>query len=198
VNLLAAVRTAIDSKTRGLGVLVVLNDEIQAAREVTKVSTYRVNTFRTPDFGVLGQVDGDQVVIYRRPVRKHTLETIFDVAGLSELPRVDIVYAYGGADSVAIDAYIAAGARGLISAGLPPGIAPLWQSAAFEQAVSRGVIVVQGSRGGAGRVARRKYLRNQHIVAADNLNAQKARILLMLALTVTQDPEVVQSYFDLY
>ena len=198
MNLLAAVRTAIDPKAKGLGVLVVLNDEIQAAREVTKVSTYRVNTFRTPDFGVLGQVDGDQVVIYRHPVRKHTIDTIFDVAGLQELPRVDIVYAYAGADDVAIEAYVAAGARGLVSAGLPPGIAPLLQNAAFERTVSKGVVVVQASRGGAGRVARRQYLRDQHMVAADNLNAQKCRILLMLALTVTQDPEVVQSYFDEY
>ena len=198
MNLLAAVRTAIDPKAKGLGVLVVLNDEIQAAREVTKVSTYRVNTFRTPDFGVLGQVDGDQVVIYRHPVRKHTIDTIFDVAGLKELPRVDIVYAYAGADDVAIEAYVAAGARGLVSAGLPPGIAPLLQNAAFERTASKGIIVVQASRGGAGRVARRKYLRDQHMVAADNLNAQKCRILLMLALTVTQDPEVVQSYFDQY
>ena len=198
VNLLAAVRTAIDPKTRGLGVLVVLNDEIQAAREVTKVSTYRVNTFRTPDFGVLGQVDGDQVVIYRHPVRKHTVDTVFDLAGVTTLPRVDIVYAYAGADDVAIEAYVAAGARGLVSAGLPPGIPPPLQSAAFERAVSKSVVVVQASRGGAGRVARRKYLRDQRIVASDNLNAQKCRILLMLALTVTQDPEVVQSYFDLY
>lgn len=198
MNLLAAVRTSLDEKARGLGVLVVLNDEIQAAREVTKVSTYRVNTFRTPDFGVLGQVDGDQVVIYRHPVRKHTLDTVFDLAGLTALPRVDIVYAYAGADDVAIEAYMAAGALGLVSAGLPPGIPPPLQSAAFRRSVSKGVVVVQASRGGAGRVARRQYLRDQHMVASDNLNAQKCRILLMLALTVTQDPEVVQSYFDLY
>jgi L-asparaginase len=165
---------------------------------VTKVSTYRVNTFRTPDFGVLGQVDGDQVVIYRHPVRKHTIDTVFDVTGLKTLPRVDIVYAYAGADDAAIEAYMGAGALGLVSAGLPPGIPPPLQSIAFERAVSKGVVVVQASRGGAGRVARRKYLCDRHIVASDNLNAQKCRILLMLSLTLTQDPEVVQSYFDLY
>jgi L-asparaginase len=165
---------------------------------VTKVSTYRLNTFRTPDFGVLGQVDGDRVVIYRHPVRKHTVDTVFDVQALTRLPRVDIVYAYGGADDVAIEAFVAAGAQGLISAGLPPGIAPPLQNAAFERMCKKGVVVVQANRGGAGRVARRKYLRDKKIVASDNLNAQKCRILLMLALTVTQDPEVVQSYFDLY
>jgi L-asparaginase len=198
MNLIAAVRTAIDPLTRGLGVLVVLNDEIQAAREVTKVSTYRLNTFRTPDFGVLGQVDGDRVVIYRHPVRKHTVDTVFDVRALKTLPRVDIVNAYGGADDVAIEAFVAAGAQGLISAGLPPGIAPPLQNVAFERMCKKGVVVVQANRGGAGRVARRKYLRDKKIVASDNLNAQKCRILLMLALTLTQDPEVVQSYFDSY
>lgn len=198
MNLISAVRTAIEPLARGLGVLVVLNDEIQAAREVTKVSTYRLNTFRTPDFGVLGQVDGDRVVIYRHPVRKHTVDTVFDVAVLNALPRVDIAYAYAGADEVGIDAYVAAGALGLVSAGLPPGIPPPRQVAAFERAVLKGVVVVQANRGGAGRVARRKYLCDKHIVASDNLNAQKSRILLMLALSVTQDPEVIQSYFDLY
>ena len=198
MNLISAVRTAIEPLARGLGVLVVLNDEIQAAREVTKVSTYRLNTFRTPDFGVLGQVDGDRVVIYRHPVRKHTVDTVFEVAELKALPRVDIAYAYAGADEVGIDAYVAAGALGLVSAGLPPGIPPPRQVAAFERAVLKGVVVVQANRGGAGRVARRKYLCDKHIVASDNLNAQKSRILLMLALSVTQDPEVIQSYFDLY
>ena len=198
MNLIAAVRTAIDPLTRGLGVLVVLNDEIQAAREVTKVSTYRLNTFRTPDFGVLGQVDGDQVVVYRHPVRKHTLDTPFDVSGLKTLPRVDIVYAYGGADDVAIQAFVSAGAQGLVSAGLPPGIAPPLQASAFEKVASKGVVVVQANRGGAGRVARRKYLCHKQLVASDNLNAQKSRILLMLALTLSKDPEVVQSYFDQY
>ena len=124
MNLVAAVRTIVDPAAREVGVVVVLNDEIQAAREVTKISSYRLNTFRTPDYGVLGQVDGDRVALYRRSLRPHTTETIFDVSGMDALPRVDIAYSYAGADGVAVDAMVAAGARGMISAGLPPGIPP--------------------------------------------------------------------------
>ena len=198
MNLVAAVRTIVDPAAREVGVVVVLNDEIQAAREVTKISSYRLNTFRTPDYGVLGQVDGDRVALYRRSLRPHTTETIFDVSGMDALPRVDIAYSYAGADGVAVDAMVAAGARGMISAGLPPGIPPPLQRQALERAARAGVVIVQTSRGGAGRIARRRYLREQGMVAGDNLNAQKARVLLMLALTQTSDPESVQRLFDTY
>ena len=198
MNLVAAIRTVIDPAAREIGVVVVLNDEIQAAREVTKISSYRLNTFRTPDYGVLGQVDGDRVAFYRRGVRPHTADTVFDVSGLDALPRVDIAYAYAGADGAAVDAMVAAGARGMISAGLPPGIPPPLQRQALERAARAGVVVVQTSRGGAGRIARRRYLREQGMVAGDNLNAQKARVLLMLALTQTSDPEAIQRLFDTY
>ena len=109
MNLLGAVRTASAPAARGLGVLVALNDEIQSAREVTKTSTYRLQTFRSPDFGVLGHIDGDGVQIYRCPTRRHAPDTEFDVAGLGHLPRVDIAYSYGGADGTIVDALVAAG-----------------------------------------------------------------------------------------
>ncbi len=80
MNLLGAVRAAIDPAAAGLGVLVALNDEIQSAREATKTSTYRLQTFRSPDFGALGHIDGDGVRIYRRPARRHAPHTEFDVA----------------------------------------------------------------------------------------------------------------------
>jgi len=198
MNLISAIRTAIDPAAKGLGVLVVLNDEIQAAREVTKTSTYRLNTFRTPDFGSLGHIDGDRVSIYRHPVRQHTRETVFDIADLQDLPRVDIAYSYAGADGAAVEAFVAAGARGLISAGLAPGIPPPIQRKALEAAAASGLVIVQGSRAGSGRVSRRTYLRQSGFVAADNLNPQKARILLSLALTKTSDPELIQHYFDTY
>ncbi|MGI4940006.1 MAG: asparaginase [Janthinobacterium lividum] len=98
MNLLNAVRVASTPLARGMGVLVVLNDEINAARDVTKTSNYRVQTFVTRDFGMLGYADGDQVVFYRRPVRRSAPDTEFDVAGLEALPRVDIIPAYAGAE----------------------------------------------------------------------------------------------------
>jgi L-asparaginase len=198
MNLLGAVRVAIAPIARGLGVLVALNDEIQSAREVTKTSTYRLHTFRSPDFGVLGHVDGDGVQIYRRPTRRHAPDTEFDVSQIGTLPRVDIAYSYAGADATVVDALIAAGAEGIVSAGLAPGIPTPLERKALERAAKAGLVIVQASRAGSGRVARRRYLRQMGIVAADNLNAQKARILLMLALTRTAEIAEIQRIFATY
>jgi len=198
VNLLGAVRTVSAPAARGLGVLVVLNDEIHAAREATKTSTYRLQTFRSPDFGLLGHIDGDGVQIYRQPRRRHAPDTEFDIAGLASLPRVDIAYSYGGADGTVVDALVAAGARGIVSAGLAPGIPAPLERIALERARGAGVIVVQSSRAGSGRVALRRYLDEAGMVAADNLNPQKARILLMLALTRTSDIAEIRRMFTVY
>src|SRR6516162_4498489 len=113
MNLLGAVRAASAPGARGLGVLVLLNDEMHCAREATKTSTYRLHTFHSPDFGLLGHIDGDGVQIYRRPLRPHAPDTEFDVRGLLSLPRVDITYSYGGTDGAAVAAFVAAGARGI-------------------------------------------------------------------------------------
>jgi L-asparaginase len=198
MNLLGAVRTALAPSARGLGVLTVLNDEIQSAREVTKTSTYRLQTFRSPDFGALGHIDGDGVHIYRRPSRRHAPDTELEVAGLAGLPRVDIAYSYAGSDGAVVDALVAAGARGIVSAGLAPGIPTPLERAALERARDAGVAIVQSSRAGSGRVALRRYLKEAGMIAADNLNPQKARILLMLALTRTQEVAGLRRLFDTY
>lgn len=198
MNIASAIRTAISPKARGLGVLVCMNDEIQAAREVSKTSTYRLQTFRTPDFGVLGHVDGDGVQIYRNPSRRHAPDTEFDVAGLTSLPRVDIVYSYGGADETGVEAYVAKGAKGLVSAGLAPGMPAPREREALLRAAKAGVVVVQTSRAGSGRVAPRRYLRENGIVAGDNLSPQKARLLLTLALTRTADIQEIGRIFETY
>lgn len=197
-NLLCAIRTAASPAARGLGVLVALNDEIHAAREVTKSSTYRLQTFRAPDFGVLGHADGDGIHIYRAPLRKHCPGTAFRPSTDTEWPRVDIVPSYAGADDLFVEASLGAGARGIVSAGMAPGIPAKGQRSAFERAVAAGIIVVQSSRAGSGRVARRQYLRDHGMVAGDNLSPQKARILLLLALTLTRDPEQIQEFFWTY
>lgn len=197
INLLSALRVATDPQARGRGVLVVLNDEIHQAREVTKTSTYRLSAFKSPEFGPLGIVDADRLSLYRQPVRAHTSATPFKILpGVDSLPRVDIAYAYAGSDMTAVRAYVAAGARGIVSAGFAPGMPAPEERKALEDAAREGVIVVQASRVGTGRVARRSYLVQQGWIGAEDLNPQKARILLMLALTVTTDPEVIQDFFN--
>jgi L-asparaginase len=199
MNLVSAFRVAAAPEARGLGVLVVLNDEIQAAREVTKTSTLRLETFRSADLGMLGYADPDgRVAIYRRPARRHTPGTEFDMRGRQELPRVDIAYSYAGADRTAIDAFVAAGARGIVAASLAPGMTTAAENEALLDARRRGVLVVLSSRAGSGRVLPRTRLREQGFVAADNLLPQKARILAMLALTRTDDPVEIQRLFDEY
>lgn len=194
-NLLDALRVAASPAARGLGVLVVLNDEIHAAREVTKTSTYRLQTFRAPEFGPLGQVDGDGVQILRQPLRRHTTASLFGPTNLAALPRVDIAFSYAGADGAAIDAFVAAGAAGLVSAGFPPGITTPAEASALLRARDAGLVVVQGSRAVGGRVAQRRYLREQRFVAAEGLTPQKARVLLALSLTRTRDAAEVQEIF---
>jgi L-asparaginase len=198
MNLLGAIRAASSPQARGIGVLVALNDELHCAREATKTSTYRLQTFRTPDFGALGHIDGDGVHIYRRPVRPHAPVTEFDVDNLPNLPRVDICYSYGGVDGTIVEALVAAGARGIVSAGLAPGIPAPLERSALEKARDAGVVIVQSSRAGSGRVAPRRYLVEAGMVAADNLNPQKARILLMLALTRSQDIGEIRRIFATY
>jgi L-asparaginase len=199
MNLVGALRVAAAPEARGLGVLVVLNDEIQAAREVTKTSTLRLETFRSADLGMLGYADPDgRVAIYRRPARRHAPDTEFDVRGRPDLPRVDIAYSYAGADRTAIDAFVAAGARGIVAASLAPGVTSAGETDALIEARRRGLLVVMSSRAGSGRVLPRTTLRERGFVAADNLLPQKARILAMLALTRTDDPIEVQRMFDEY
>jgi L-asparaginase len=199
LNLLNAVRLAATPQARSLGVLVLLNDEIHPAREVTKSSTLRLETFRAPDLGMLGYVDADgAIALYRAPTRRHFPDTEFDVRGLDALPRVDIAYSYAGADGATIDALVAAGAAGLVCASLAPGLVTPLELAAQLRARAAGVVVVQSSRAGSGRVLARMRLRENGIVAADNLNPQKARVLTMLGLTRTREPDALQHMFDTY
>ncbi|BBK30853.1 L-asparaginase [Stella humosa] len=197
-NLRNAVRVAGSAEARGMGVLVVLNDEIQSARDVTKTSILRVQTFRTPDFGLLGYADPDRVLFYRKPTRAHAPDTEFSVEGAATLPRVDIVSSYAGADAVAIEAYLAAGARGLVLAGLAPGMVAPRQREPLDRAAAAGIPVIMSTRSMSGRVVPRAGLRNRGWLAADTLSPQKARILLMLGLTVTSEPERLQAMFDRY
>jgi L-asparaginase len=198
LNVFNAVRVASCPESRGKGVLVCLNDEINAARDVTKTSTSRLQTFRSADFGALGHVDGDRVVFYHQHTRQHAPNTPFDIRHIEVPPRVDIAYSYAGSDGTAVRAFITAGAKGIVGAAYPPGLLSPQESVAMKEAVDAGVIVVLSSRGGSGRVFAPEKVRKLGFLQADNLTPQKARILLSMALTVTTDTKTIQSMFDTY
>jgi L-asparaginase len=201
-NFLQAVRVAASDAARGKGALVVANDTIIAAREVTKEISYRLETYSGKDIGVLGFVDDDRVTFYRQPVRKHTASAPFDLAALQRLPRVDIVYTYADADGTLVDAAVERGkAEGLVIAAFPTGSPSPAMEQALDKITGKGIPVVITNRGGMGRVRdtradggnpKRPY------VWGDNLTPQKARILLMLALTRTRDVAELQRLFDEY
>jgi len=199
LNVLNAVRVAADSASRGRGALLVMNDTIFAGRDVTKTSTYRVQAFQGRDLGPLGYADADGKIIYfHRTEKRHTLETQFDVRNLQSLPRVDVVVSYVGADGVMVDAAVAAGARGIVSAGTGAGRPTPAEDEAFDRATKKGVIICIGSRVGSGRVVRSPGLIRRGIVATDNLQPWKARVLLSLALTKSQNPDEIQRMIDMY
>ena len=196
LNLLDAIRIAACPDATGKGVLTVLNNEIQSARDVTKSNTFRVETFSPNELGFLGYADSDgEVVFYRAPTRKHTTATPFDVTGLQTLPRVDIVYAYADADGLLVDAVRQNRSDGLVLAGFGAGLSPpaVWEAGA--QAVRDGIPVVLASRATAGRVVMTPRMDELGFIVCDNLLPQKARILLKLALTVTHDRKEIQRMF---
>ncbi len=202
INLLNGVRTAMAPDARGKGVLVVLNDEINAARDVTKTNTLRVETFRAPELGLLGYVDGDRVSFYRASTRRHTARSEFDVSTVTRLPTVAIVYSYSGAGTAPLDAAVASGAEGIVIAGTGNGLVSseergvLRRIAAMDPA--HRPVVVRSARVGNGRVTPSSEYDALHTIAADNLNPQKARVLLMLALTRTRDRAEITRMFAEY
>jgi len=196
LNLLDAVRTAASPDATGLGVLTVLNNEIQCGRDVTKASTFRVETFRPNELGFLGYADSDgKVVFYRAPLRRHTVDTPFMVDDMTGLPRVDIVYAYAGADGLLVDAVRNNRSDGLVLAGFGGGTFPPAVVEAAVRLVDDGIPVVLATRSTAGRVVTTPKKEEQGFLVSDNLLPQKARILLMLGLTVTKDRHELQQMF---
>jgi L-asparaginase len=197
LNLLNGVRVAADPAAAGNGVLVVLNDTIHGARDVTKTATYRVETFQGRDLGPLGYADGDgRIRFYHRPAMRHTTSSAFDWSTITDLPRVDVVVSYVGADATMVDAAVAAGAKGIISAGTGAGRPTPDEDKALDRARQQGVVICQGSRVGSGRAVRSPGLKKRGWVATDNLVPWKAKVLLALALTKTSDPDEIQELID--
>lgn len=193
LNLYNAFRTAVTPEARDKGVMELLNEEINAARDVTKTNTERVNTFESRDLGPIGFADADRVVFYRKLLYRHTYKSEFDVSELSDLPKVDIVYGYQEGERTAVDALIAAGAKGIVLDDSAPGF-----NAAAKDGRAKGVVFVRSDRKGSGRVLESPRSQENGMVTADNLNAQKSRVLLRLALTKTSDPKEIQRMFNEY
>lgn len=197
LNLLRAVQVAVDPNAVGMGALVVLNDTVHSARDVTKTHTFRPDTFRSPDAGPVGIADADgSIVFYHRPRRASVDRAFFSLDGVVDIPRVDVIVSYVGADGVFVDAAVAAGCSGIVSAGTGAGRPTPAEQSALDRAIEAGVVVCQASRVGSGRVSRSPGMAARGVVAADNLQPWKARVLLALALTRTSDPEAVQDLFD--
>lgn len=203
INLLNGVRTASSPEARGKGVLIVMNDEINGARDVTKTNTYRVETFRAPELGFLGYVDADRVTFYRTSTRRHTANSEFDVSAIQELPKVDIVYSYIEPNTSLLQALMASGTNGIVFAGTGAGSLSTTERSVLKAllastAVSKPVLV-RSSRVGNGRVIELTANRGEYdalgIIPGDNLNPQKARILLMLALTKTTNVNEIKRMF---
>jgi len=197
-NFLQAVRVAASDEARGKGALVVTNDVINAARDVSKDISTRLETYSSRDIGALGFVDDDRITFYRLPVKQHTRATPFDVLRLQKLPRVDIIYTYAGADGALIEAAVAQGAEGIVIAGFPTGSATPVMDDVIRRVVPKGIAVVMTNRGGMGRVMDKRAREARPLLWGDNLTPVKARVLLMLALTATRDPAALQQMFEKY
>lgn len=194
-NFLQAVKVAASDEARGKGALVVTNDTINAARDVAKTISYRLETYNSRDIGVLGFVDDDQVTFYRAPLKKHTAAAPFEVSNLARLPRVDIIYSYVDSDGFLIEAAAEKGkSQGLVIAGFPTGSPTPAMDQSIKRVAAQGVPIVMTHRGGMGRV--RLNTERSYYVWGDNLTPQKARILLMLGLTKTQNTKELQKIFN--
>ncbi|MDQ5984849.1 MAG: L-asparaginase [Syntrophus sp. SKADARSKE-3] len=200
INLYNAVVLAGCREAIGKGVLVALNDQINAAREVTKTNTSTLDTFKTPELGLLGYIQDSKPTFYRQSTRKHTADTEFDVMLIDALPQVDIVYGYANVNRIAVDAFIAAGAKGIIYAGVGNGSLANSVKSALVEARRQGAVIVRSSRGGQGIIARNGEANDDELdfVVSDTLNPQKARILLMMALTKTINTKEIQRIFYEY
>lgn len=197
-NLLNATRICISTEAKGKGAMIAMNNQINAAREVVKSHTSDVETFKSGDYGFLGSADHDRVIFYRSPTRRQHIPLQQE-----ELPYVEIVSMYGGADGAMINAAVSAGAKGIVVQALGWGNVNKPMFAAIKEAISKGVTVVVSTRVPNGRVlpvygfeGGGKTLQQAGAIFADNLSPQKARILLMLAMQTTSKAEDIQKLFD--
>jgi len=200
LNLYNAVAVAADPNSRGRGVLVVMNDWIHGAHSLTKTSTTSVQTFMSPLRGVVGVSSYGKNDYYNTPHWKHTSGSEFDITNVTKLPRVDILYAYADMSPDLIDCSVANGAKGIIIAGVGNGNMNKSSLEAAARAVNKGTVIVRSSRVVTGTVGRNVEVNDDEMgfIASDELNPQKSRILLMLALLKPRTTADLQKLFQTY
>lgn len=200
LNLYNGLAVAIDPAAKGRGVLVVMNDWIHAAHSLTKTSTTAIQTFMSPLRGVVGVSSYGKNDFYNTPHWKHTTSSEFDVANVTKLPRVDVVFACADMPPDLIDASVANGAKGIIIAGVGNGNMNKASLDAAARAAKKGVVIVRSSRVVTGTVGRNVEVNDDDLgfVASDELNPQKSRILLTLALLKPRSTAEIQGLFAAY
>jgi L-asparaginase len=200
MNLYEAVLVSASPKSRDRGALVVMNDRIFYARDVEKMNTTDVDTFKDPNRGPAGHVMESGVVFFDLPTTRFGDQSSFSIDGLTSLPKVQIVYASANMGRAFIDLAVKDGDAGIVVAGVGDGNMTKVAIAGLEDAVKAGVAVVRSSRVGSGAVYRDIEVNDDQLgfIASGTLNPQKARILLMLALTKTHGVHDLQGYFDHY
>jgi L-asparaginase len=199
LNMFNAVRVAATPEASGKGVLHAMNQNINAVRDVMKTSAYRMETFKSPDLGVVGVADPDRVVFYTEPLRRHTYRSEFNIASLpAQLPTVEILYAYAESPGYLVDALVEKGVKGIVIDGTGAGSASGGQGDAIKRAQAKGVVVVATTRTRSGRVQDTPRRRESKVIPGDDLQPEKARILLQLALAKTSKPEEIQRIFNEY
>ena len=200
LNFYNAVAVAAKPEAASRGVMVVVNDWIHGASSLTKTSTTAVQTFLSPVWGLIGTVAYGEIEFYRGPVGRHTVNSEFRLDNVTSLPRVDIIMAHENMDGMLINAAVAAGAKGIVIAGVGNGNMTQAAIAALTDAAKKGVVCVRSTRVATGQVGRNVELDDDKLgfVASLAHNPQKARVLLRLALTKTSDVRQIQRYFDEY
>lgn len=198
-NLYNAVALVANKEAKNKGVMVAINDKILSARGVVKTHSLNVDAFSSPDFGDLGYIVDGKVFFYNNVTKAHTKNAPFDVSKLTSLPKVDILYSYSNDGSgVAAKALFEHGTKGIVVAGSGAGSIHKNQKDVLKELLKKGLKVVVSSRVVAGCVAVSDSDEKLGFISAEDLNPQKARVLLMLALTKTSDPKKIQEYFLKY
>lgn len=201
LNLLNAAAVAASSEAKGLGVLVVMNDSIYGARDVRKGNTVRPDSFRSGDFGLLGTVISGKVEIHNRSARRHTTQSIFHgLAGNGDIPRVDIIYCYGGTSADQLEDAVKRGSKGIVFACTGNGSLNTSLRPVVKKLTAQGMPVVRATRVADGPVVRNGEVNDDEYktIPAGTLNPQKARILLTLCLMKGLDWDAVTKCFETY
>ncbi|GAA6981436.1 type II asparaginase [Helicobacter pylori] len=198
LNLYNAVSVAVNEKSANKGVLVVMDDSIFSAREVIKTHTTHTSTFKALNSGAIGSVYYGKTRYYMQPLRKHTIESEFFLSQLkTPLPKVDIIYTHAGMTSDLFQASLNSHAKGVVIAGVGNGNVSGGFLKAMQEASKMGVVIIRSSRVGSGEVTLGE-IDDKAFITSDNLNPQKARVLLQLALTQTKDKVKIQEMFEEY